>query len=148
MRDNAIPDDEDVILRRVQYADGRTRAFINDQPVSAALLQRVGSQIVEIHGQHDDRALVDVATHRAALDAFGELERKARATREAWQTLADAQEAVAAQKALVAEALAQEDYARHTVEELSKLAASSWAKRKSWRSGASICSRSSGRPPM
>ncbi|KKC35597.1 DNA recombination protein RecN [Devosia epidermidihirudinis] len=121
LRDNAIPDDEDVILRRVQFADGRTRAFINDQPVSAALLQKVGSQIVEIHGQHDDRALVDVVTHRAALDAFGELEASVSKTRDLWQNLADAQEAVAAQKALVAEALAAEDYARHTVEELGKL---------------------------
>ncbi|WP_108461150.1 DNA repair protein RecN [Devosia naphthalenivorans] len=121
LRDNAIPDDEDIILRRVQFADGRTRAFINDQPVSAALLQKVGAQIVEIHGQHDDRALVDVATHRAALDAFGELEAMALKVRDAWQDLADAQEAVTAQKALVAEALAAEDYARHTVEELGKL---------------------------
>ncbi|WP_137152507.1 DNA repair protein RecN [Devosia sp. FKR38] len=121
LRDNAIPDDEDIILRRVQFADGRTRAFINDQPVSAALLQRVGSQIIEIHGQHDDRALVDVATHRAALDAFGELETAAEAVRVAHGTLSDALAAVAAQKALVAEALAAEDYARHTVDELSKL---------------------------
>lgn len=121
LRDNAIPDDEDVILRRVQFADGRTRAFINDQPVSAALLQKVGGQIVEIHGQHDDRALVDVATHRAALDAFGELERQVDKVRDAWQELSDAQEAVAGQKALVAAALAAEEYARHTVEELGKL---------------------------
>ena len=121
LRDNAIPDDEDVILRRVQFADGRTRAFINDQPVSAALLQKVGAQIVEIHGQHDDRALVDVATHRAALDAFGELEAVAAKVRDAHADLVDAQDAVAAQKALVAEALAAEDYARHTVEELGKL---------------------------
>ena len=121
LRDNAIPDDEDVILRRVQFADGRTRAFINDQPVSAALLQKVGSQIVEIHGQHDDRALVDVATHRAALDAFGELEAAAARVADAWQDLTDAQDAVVAQKALVAQALAAEDYARHTVDELSRL---------------------------
>ena len=71
LRDNAIADDEDIILRRVQFADGRTRAFINDQPVSAGLLQAIGRLVVEIHGQHDDRALVDVASHRAALDAFG-----------------------------------------------------------------------------
>jgi len=121
LRDNAIPDDEDIILRRVQFADGRTRAFINDQPVSAALLARVGSQIVEIHGQHDDRALVDGATHRAALDAFGELEGTVVRLRDAWAALSDAQEAVAAQKAQVAAALAAEDYARHTVEELGKL---------------------------
>ncbi|MEO5805006.1 DNA repair protein RecN [Devosia sp.] len=122
LRDNAIPDDEDIILRRVQFADGRTRAFINDQPVSAALLQRIGSQVVEIHGQHDDRALVDVATHRAALDAFGGLEAKGQALRDTWQDLVDALEAVTDQKALVAGALAKEDYARHTVDELALLA--------------------------
>jgi len=122
LRENEIPDDEDIILRRVQYADGRTRAFVNDQPVSASLLQKIGSQVVEIHGQHDDRALVDVATHRAALDAFGGLEDEVAAVRAAWQMLTDAEEAVAAQKALVAEALAREDYARHAVEELSALA--------------------------
>ena len=121
LRDNAIADDEDVILRRVQFADGRTRAFINDQPVSASLLQKVGGQIVEIHGQHDDRALVDVATHRAALDAFGELGAEGAATRESWAALVEVQQAVAEQRAQVAAALAAEDYARHTVEELSKL---------------------------
>src|SRR5690606_23586093 len=119
--DLAIPDDEDVILRRVQFADGRTRAFINDQPVSASLLQRIGSQIVEIHGQHDDRALVDVATHRAALDACGELGSQADAVRAAWADLVEIQQAVKEQQAKVDEALAAEDYARHTVEELEKL---------------------------
>jgi DNA repair protein RecN (Recombination protein N) len=121
LRDNAIADDEDVILRRVQFADGRTRAFINDQPVSASLLQKVGGQIVEIHGQHDDRALVDVATHRAALDAFGELAAETNAVRDCWARLVEAQQAVEEQRALVAAALAAEDYARHTVEELGKL---------------------------
>lgn len=121
LRDNAIADDEDVILRRVQFADGRTRAFINDQPVSASLLQKVGSQIVEIHGQHDDRALVDVATHRASLDAFGELSAEAAQVREAWAALVEAQQAVEEQRAEVEAALAAEDYARHTVEELGKL---------------------------
>lgn len=122
LRDNDIADDEDIILRRVQFADGRTKAFINDQPVSAALLQRIGSQIVEIHGQHDDRALVDVATHRAALDAFGGLDKQVTAVRGSWQSLVDADAAVAEQQALVAAALAKEDYARHTVDELSALA--------------------------
>lgn len=121
LRDNSIADDEDVILRRVQFADGRTRAFINDQPVSASLLQKVGSQIVEIHGQHDDRALVDVATHRASLDAFGELGAKAAAVRDCWASLVELQQSVEEQRARVAEAIAAEDYARHTVEELSKL---------------------------
>ena len=65
--------DGDLILRRVQYADGRTRAFVNDQPVSVQTLKAIGGALVEIHGQHDDRALVDPAEHRALLDAFGGL---------------------------------------------------------------------------
>src|SRR5471032_3542108 len=54
-----IAADEPVILRRVQFSDGRTRAFVNDQPVSVQALKELGSALVEIHGQHDDRALVD-----------------------------------------------------------------------------------------
>ena len=70
--------DGSLILRRVQMADGRTRAFVNDAPVSAQTLRDVGRALVEIHGQHDDRALVDPAAHRALLDAFGGLEAQAR----------------------------------------------------------------------
>ena len=77
LRENEIADDAELIMRRVQYADGRTRAFINDQPVGAGLMQSIGAKLVEIHGQHDDRALVDAATHRALLDAFGGLEAEA-----------------------------------------------------------------------
>src|SRR6476469_386059 len=72
--ENGIAADDELILRRVQLADGRTRAFVNDQPVSAQVLKQVGSALVEIHGQHDERALVDAATHRRLLDAFGGLE--------------------------------------------------------------------------
>src|SRR5690606_33510984 len=118
---NAIADDEEVILRRVQFADGRTRAFINDQPVSAGLLQSIGSLVVEIHGQHDDRALVDTNTHRSLLDAFGGLDAEVAAVRESHAALVAAEAAVAEQQAIIAEARAREDYARHTVEELSDL---------------------------
>jgi DNA repair protein RecN (Recombination protein N) len=122
LRENAIADDEDVILRRVQFSDGRTRAFINDQPVSAGLLQAVGRLIVEIHGQHDDRALVDAATHRASLDAFGGHESLSGAVWSAHDALVEAEAAVAGQRAIIAEARAREDYARHVVEELAELA--------------------------
>lgn len=121
LRDNAISPDEDVILKRVQFADGRTRAFINDQPVSVGLLQAVGRGIVEIHGQHDDRALVDVGTHRAALDAFGGHEAAVDAVRSSHRELAAANAAVQAQRVAVEDAQAQEAYARHVVEELSAL---------------------------
>lgn len=122
LRENAIADDDEVILRRVQFADGKTRAFINDQPVSAGLLQSVGRLVVEIHGQHDDRALVDAATHRALLDAFGGLDADATAVRETHAALVAAQAAVAEQQSIIAEARAREDYARHMVEELTDLA--------------------------
>ena len=121
LRENAIADDEDIILRRVQFSDGRTRAFINDQPVSAGLLQAVGRLIVEIHGQHDDRALVDAATHRAALDAFGGHESLASAVWSTHEALVEANAAVAGQRAIIAEAQAREEYARHVVGELGEL---------------------------
>lgn len=121
LRDNAIADDEDVILRRVQFSDGRTRAFINDQPVSAGLLQAVGRLIVEIHGQHDDRALIDAATHRAVLDAFGGHETLVSAVWNTYEALVEAEAAVAGQRAVIAEAMAREEYARHVVEELGEM---------------------------
>jgi DNA repair protein RecN (Recombination protein N) len=85
-------------------------------------MQAIGRQLVEIHGQHDDRALVDAATHRALLDAFGRLESEVEATRATHATLAAAETRVGVQRALIAEAAAREDYARHVVEELAELA--------------------------
>ena len=122
LRESEVADDAELILRRVQYADGRTRAFINDQPVGAALMQSIGTTLVEIHGQHDDRALVDANTHRALLDAFGGLGDQVAEVRDTHKTLIDADAAVANQRAIIAEAAAREDYARHVVDELSELA--------------------------
>ncbi|HEX4297805.1 MAG TPA: DNA repair protein RecN [Devosia sp.] len=121
LRDNEIADDAELIMRRVQYADGRTRAFINDQPVGAGLMQAIGRRLVEIHGQHDDRALVDAAVHRGLLDAFGGLSGDAGATAAAHGALAATAAEVAAQRQVIAEAAAREDYARHVVEELAQL---------------------------
>src|SRR6266571_4623558 len=71
---NDIALEDELILRRVQLADGRTRAFVNDQPVSVQVLRSLGLALVEIHGQHDERALIEAATHRRFLDAYGGLE--------------------------------------------------------------------------
>src|SRR5579862_181682 len=75
LADNELDGDraseDELIVRRTQFADGRTRAFINDQPVSVQVLRALGTALVEIHGQHDERAFVDAATHRALLDAYG-----------------------------------------------------------------------------
>ena len=62
---------EPLLIRRSVKADGGSKAFINDQPCSAALLRDVGASLVEIHGQHDDRGLLNPRGHRALLDAFG-----------------------------------------------------------------------------
>src|SRR5476651_331692 len=84
-----------LILRRVQLADGRTRAFVNDQPVSVQALQALGAALVEIHGQHDARALVDAMTHRGLLDAYGRLEADAAEVQRLWTARREAEEAVA-----------------------------------------------------
>src|SRR5918995_976978 len=112
----------DLILRRVQVADGRTRAFVNDQPVSVQVLRQVGSALVEIHGQHDDRALVDPVTHRAILDAFGGLQNEARAVAEAARRVREAKAALNEHRARVERARKEADFLRHAVEELSALA--------------------------
>jgi DNA repair protein RecN (Recombination protein N) len=104
-------------------ADGRTRAFVNDQPVSVQALREIGKVLVEIHGQHDDRALVEPAMHRALIDAFGGLTKELAATREAHATWRDAKTAHADEEARIARAREEADYLRHAHEELSKLAA-------------------------
>ncbi len=79
-----LDEGESLILRRVQFADGRTKAFINDRPVSAALLRELGRKLVEIHGQHDERALLDPSSHRYLLDQFGGLLPEVREVTQLW----------------------------------------------------------------
>src|SRR4030095_7253437 len=98
MTANDIPAADEVILRRVQFADGRTRAFVNDQPVSVQTLKQVGNSLVEIHGQHDERALIDAGTHRRLLDAFGGLEGQAAKGEALWTGRAGAHGAAANHK--------------------------------------------------
>ena len=119
--ENEIAADEPVILRRVQFTDGRTRAFVNDQPISVQALQALGAALVEIHGQHDARALVDAGTHRRLLDAYGRLEDDAAAVEKLWHARREAEEAVARHRADIERAAREADWLRHAVEELSKL---------------------------
>src|SRR5690242_1229191 len=74
LAEHGLPVEDELILRRVQYGAGRTRAYVTDEPVGVQVLKGLGQSLVEIHGQHDDRALTDAATHRRLLDAFGGLE--------------------------------------------------------------------------
>jgi DNA repair protein RecN (Recombination protein N) len=121
MTANDIAADDELILRRVQFADGRTRAFVNDQPVSVQTLKVLGAALVEIHGQHDERALVDAATHRALLDAFAGLDQEAAAIELLWNGLRAADAALVAQRAAVERAQREADWLRHAVAELSQL---------------------------
>jgi DNA repair protein RecN (Recombination protein N) len=114
--------EDELIVRRVQFADGRTRAFINDQPVSVQVLRALGSALVEIHGQHDDRAFVEAATHRALLDAFGGLEDAAAEVRSLWEQRRAREAAVAAHRADVERARREAEWLRHAVDELGQLA--------------------------
>ena len=113
---------DELILRRVQLADGRTRAYVNDQNVSAQALRSLASALVEIHGQHDERALTDAATHRALVDAYGGLDAEARSVQTGFAALRDAERALKAEQARVAAAEAEAEFARHAHEELSRLA--------------------------
>jgi DNA repair protein RecN (Recombination protein N) len=122
LKANDIPADDDLILRRVQFADGRTRAFLNDQPVAVQVLRSVGSALVEIHGQHDDRALVDTATHRLLLDAYGSLETEAAGVARLWTIRRDAEQQVARHRAEVERAQREADWLRHAADELTQLA--------------------------
>lgn len=122
LRDNGLDAEGDLILRRVQGKDGRTRAFVNDQPVSVGLLRQIGDELVEIHGQHDERGLLDTSGHRALLDSFGSLEGKAADVRRLWAAAAEARLAFAEHEASLARARAEQDYLRHVVGELDELA--------------------------
>ena len=120
--DADIDTEGDLILRRVQLADGRTRAFVNDQPVSVQVLKAIGATLVEIHGQHDDRALVDPVSHRSILDAFGNLHAETRAVADAARRVREARAAMAEHQARIEKARKEADFLRHAVEELTALA--------------------------
>lgn len=118
---NDIEIDGSIILRRQIKADGGSRAFINDQPVSAALLREAGASLVEIHGQSDDRGLLAARGHRAMLDAFGGLAPRLAATRQAWMEWRAAIEAeTQAAERLEADARDRE-WLEHAVHELAAL---------------------------
>jgi DNA repair protein RecN (Recombination protein N) len=119
--DNGIQADDELILRRAQFADGRTRAYVNDQPVSVQALRSLGTALVEIHGQHDDRALVDAATHRRLLDAFGDLDGQADEVAKLWNARRTCEEELATHRADVERAQREADWLRHAVEELRRL---------------------------
>ena len=122
LAENDLGSEDELIVRRVQFADGRTRAFVNDQPVSVQVLRALGAALVEIHGQHDERAFVEAATHRALLDAFGGIEDAAAEVRRLWHERRARESALESHRADVARAQREAEWLRHAVDELGKLA--------------------------
>lgn len=111
-----------VLLRRVLTADGRSRAYVNDQPVSIALLRRIGAQLVEIHGQFESHGLLDASTHLGVLDAFAGLDTAQGATvAAAWEDWRAARAARAEAETALAQARAEEETLRATVLDLAGL---------------------------
>ncbi|MGX1105699.1 MULTISPECIES: DNA repair protein RecN [Bradyrhizobium] len=122
LAENGLDDTGEMILRRVQLADGRTRAFINDQAISVQTLKAVGAALVEIHGQHDERALVDASTHRQLLDAFAGHEKDVAALEALWDIRRTANADLDEHRAGMERAAREADYLRHASQELKTLA--------------------------
>ena len=102
--------------------DGRSRAFINDQPVGVALLRRAASLLVEVQGQHEQIGLADPASHAGLLDAFGVPRPLREAMVAAWRGWREAVAALAAAREAIAAAERDEEWLRHAVDELAGLA--------------------------
>ncbi|MBN7785782.1 DNA repair protein RecN [Ponticoccus gilvus] len=122
LEEAGLPVSDELILRRVNTADGRKTGWVNDRRVSGEVLRQLSDTLVELHGQHDDKGLLDPKGHRAILDAYAATDAAREAVRGAWRDLHAARKA--RDKAIEAlEAVrAEEDFLRHAVDELSKLA--------------------------
>jgi len=122
LAENDLGGEDELIVRRVQFADGRTRAFVNDQPVSVQVLRALGAALVEIHGQHDERAFVDAASHRALLDVYGGIEDETAEVARLWGERRAREAAVTEHRAEVERLSREAEWLRHAVDELSRLA--------------------------
>ena len=113
--------DGTVILRRQITADGRSRAWANDQPVSRGMLASLGKLLLEVHGQHDDRGLLEAAAHRSLLDTFGKHQKQLASVGQAYSALIEAQKALAQAELDLTNAQQDEEYVLHAQEELTAL---------------------------
>ncbi|MGM0559972.1 MAG: DNA repair protein RecN [Pseudomonadota bacterium] len=122
MAEQDMPLEEDIlVLRRTVNPEGRSRAYINDQPVSVSLLRSVGEVMVEIEGQFAQHGLMDAATHRGLLDSYGNLERQAQQVNELWRKWQDLRRELEQARESLEQARRDEEYLRHALEELEAL---------------------------
>ena len=122
LTEQGLDSDDEIVLRRVVTKDGRSRVFLNDQPASVTLLRRLGAHLVEVQGQHEQMGLADPASHGALLDAFGVPADQRAGVADAWRDWRRAVEKLDAAHAAIEAARRDEEWLRHAVEELTKLA--------------------------
>lgn len=120
--EQGIEAEDELVLRRVVQADGRSRAFINDDPVGVGLLRRLGALLVEVQGQHDQVGLADPASHAGLLDAFGGLDADRARVGETFRAWRNAERELTAAREAIASAQRDEEWLRHAVGELDELA--------------------------
>lgn len=121
LEDAGIPADDELVLRRVNRADGRKTAWVNDRRASGEVLRALSDTLIELHGQQDDRGLLNPRVHRQLLDDFGALTSLRDKTRAAWRDLSKAKSALEQARADLAAAQAEEEFLRHAVAELDAL---------------------------
>lgn len=121
LEEAGLPGGEELILRRINRKDGRKTAWVNDRRCSGDVLRALSETLVELHGQHDDRGLLDPRGHRALLDQFGDLSGLISETRSAWSDLSRSRKALRIAKEALAAVQAEEDFLRHAVAELDQL---------------------------
>ncbi len=116
-----LPVENELILRRINTADGRKTAWVNDRRCSGEVLRRLSDTLVELHGQHDDRGLLDPKTHRDLLDSYGNLADLRDKVRSAWRGVSEARKALLAAQVALDSVRAEEEFLRHAVAELDAL---------------------------
>ena len=116
-----LPASDELILRRINTSDGRKTAWVNDRRCSGEVLRTLSETLLELHGQHDDRGLLDPRGHRAILDEFASLESAKAKTRKAWAAMGNARKALKAATEAMDAIRAEEEFLRHAVSELGKL---------------------------
>ena len=121
LQEAGLADGQDVILRRVNSKDGRKTAWINDRRVSGDLLRLISAHLLELHGQHDDRGLLDAKGHRGLLDQFAGHVELLETTRLAWRELAQAKADLQAELEALSTLKEEEEFLRHAVGELHEL---------------------------
>jgi DNA repair protein RecN (Recombination protein N) len=117
-----LEDDGALLLRRVNSRDGRKQAFVNDRRCAGETLRRISETLVELHGQHDDRGLLNARGHKALLDGFAGHEARLEKIRKSWRGWRNAREALAMREARLAEISTDRDFLEHAVGEIAELA--------------------------